>query len=141
MIRIYETEATAVGDGRAGEAMSHDRRLQVNLSRPPEMGGGPEESGTNPEQLFAAGYAACFHSALRSIGRRGRQDVDDSAVTARVALLKGEDGTFSLDVKLVVELPGVDEATAREMVEQAHHVCPYSRAIAGNVNVRRSVRS
>ena len=141
MIRIYETEATAVGDGRAGEAMSHDRRLRVNLSRPPEMGGGAEDSGTNPEQLFAAGYAACFHSALRSIGQREGQDVDDSAVTARVALLKGDDGMYSLDVELVVELPGIDDAAARELVERAHMVCPYSRAVAGNVRVRRSVKS
>jgi lipoyl-dependent peroxiredoxin len=138
---LYETEATSVGDGRAGEAMTHDGRLHVDLCRPPEMGGDDQAPGTNPEQLFAAGYSACFHSALRTIARREKQDVEDSAVSARVALMADDEGKYSLAVELVIELPGVEPDVAERMVEQAHGGCPYSRAIRGNVEVRRTVKA
>lgn len=135
---IYQTEATATGDGRAGEVRTNDGQLAVNLVRPAEQDGTP---GTNPEQLFAAGYAACFHSALRTIARRKDQNVDDSTVTARVALVLHEGGKYGLDVEMAVALPGIERAMAEELVEEAHGVCPYSRAIDGNVEVRRTVKS
>lgn len=136
---LYETEATAIGDGRSGEAASDDGRLEVTLSRPPEMGGSADSVGTNPEQLFAAGYAACFHSALRTIARRERQDIQGSSVTARVALQVDDGKSYSLRVHLFVALSNVEKGLAEQMVEQAHNVCPYSCAIRGNVIVDRTV--
>ncbi len=139
MTVLYRAEATASGDGRSGEAASRDGRLKVTLSRPPEMGGSMDDTGTNPEQLFAAGYAACFHSALRTIARRQRQDVEGSSVTARVALQVDDEKNYSLQVELMVDLSSVELDLAQQMAEQAHKVCPYSRAIRDNVVVELSV--
>ena len=133
---IYTAEATATG-ARTGEVASSDGRLQVQLSRPAEMGGdgGP---GTNPEQLFAAGFAACFHSAMRfalkPLGLTPRA-LEGSSVTARVHFLRGGAGDFGLGVELTGHLPALDAEQARTLMEQTHTVCPYSRATVGNIEV------
>src|SRR5262249_31138583 len=120
---LYTAEALSTGDGRNGHVTSSDNRLDFDLAFPPEMGG--SGNGANPEQLFAAGYAACFHSALRAVARKTKADVTDSQVTARVGI--GPDGaSYGLAVTLLVHLPNVSEATAKELADAAHEVCPYS---------------
>ncbi len=130
---LYTASATATG-GRAGHVRSSDDRLNLHLSVPSETGGdgGP---GTNPEQLFAAGYAACFQGALGVVGRRLKLDTSQSEVSAEVGLQK-VGLAFKLDVELRVRIPGVQRAAAEEAVKVAHTVCPYSVAIQGNVDVR-----
>jgi len=130
---IYTAVATAEG-GRAGHVGSSDGILNLDLSVPKEMGG-EGGSGTNPEQLFAAGYAACFQGAMGVVGRRMKVDTAQSEVTAEVGLQKSG-LAFKLDVELRVRIPGVDRATAEEVVKTAHTVCPYSVATHGNVDVR-----
>ena len=132
MDALYTAVATAT-HGRDGRAVSNDGRIDLKLAPPVELGGNGE--GTNPEQLFAAGYAACFGSALGLVGRQAKVDVSDAAVTAEVGIGKQGEG-FGLAVTLRVELPDtVDEATGRKLVEQAHQVCPYSNATRGNIEV------
>ncbi|CAM5430478.1 organic hydroperoxide resistance protein [Streptomyces fumanus] len=129
---LYTAAATAT-HGREGRAVTSDGKLDLDLSAPVELGG--DGRGTNPEQLFAAGYAACFGSALGVVGRQAKVDVSDAAVTAEVVLGKEGEG-FALAVTLRVELPdGLDEETGRKLVEQAHQVCPYSNATRGNIPV------
>jgi lipoyl-dependent peroxiredoxin len=135
---LYETEAVATGQGRNGRSRSSDGTLDVELAIPKEMGG-PGGSATNPEQLFAAGYAACFHSALQVVARRERVAVDDSSVAARVGLQANADRGFELSVALHVDVPGVERATAEELVAKAHAVCPYSNATRGNLDVQLQV--
>lgn len=133
---IYTAEATSAGDGRNGHVKSSDGRLDFDLAMPPEMGGNGE--GTNPEQLFAAGYSACFHSALRLVSRRAGVNPGDSTVTAQVGI--GPEGeAFGLVVTLVIQIPGLDREKARELADAAHQVCPYSRATRGNVSVELRV--
>ncbi|MEF9904264.1 organic hydroperoxide resistance protein [Streptomyces sp. P9-A2] len=132
MDALYTAVATAT-HGRDGRAVTSDGKLDLGLSAPVELGGNGE--GTNPEQLFAAGYAACFGSALGLVGRAAKVDVSDAAVTAEVGIGKQGEG-FALAVTLRVELPDtVDRETGRKLVEQAHQVCPYSNATRGNVPV------
>ena len=132
MDALYTAVATAT-HGRDGRAVSNDGRIDVKLAPPVELGGNGE--GTNPEQLFAAGYAACFGSALGLVGRQAKVDVSEAAVTAEVGIGKQGEG-FALKATLRVELPDtVDEATGRKLVEQAHQVCPYSNATRGNIDV------
>ncbi|MEU0388856.1 organic hydroperoxide resistance protein [Streptomyces chartreusis] len=132
MDALYTAVATAT-HGREGRAVSSDGVLDLALGMPQAMGGNGQ--GTNPEQLFAAGYAACFGSALGLVGRQAKVDVSDAAVTAEVSIGKQGEG-FGLAVTLRVELPdSVDEATGRKLVEQAHQVCPYSNATRGNIEV------
>jgi Ohr subfamily peroxiredoxin len=131
---LYEAEATATGEGRSGRSRSSDGVLDVELAIPKEMGG-PGGSATNPEQLFAAGYAACFHSALQVVARRERLALDDSSVAARVGLQANANRGFELSVALQVDLPGVEPETAEALVAKAHAVCPYSNATRGNVDV------
>ncbi|MFJ4541625.1 organic hydroperoxide resistance protein [Streptomyces tibetensis] len=132
MDALYTAVATAT-HGRDGRAVSSDGVLDLALGVPQAMGGNGQ--GTNPEQLFAAGYAACFGSALGLVGRAAKIDVSDAAVTAEVSIGKQGEG-FGLAVTLRVELPdSVDEATGRKLVEQAHQVCPYSNATRGNIEV------
>ncbi|MER6110069.1 MULTISPECIES: organic hydroperoxide resistance protein [Streptomyces] len=132
MDALYTAVATAT-HGRDGRAVTSDGKLDLGLSAPVELGGNGE--GTNPEQLFAAGYAACFGSALGLVGRAAKVDVSDAAVTAEVGIGKQGEG-FALAVTLRVELPDtVDQETGRKLVEQAHQVCPYSNATRGNVPV------
>ena len=129
---LYTAVATST-HGREGRAVSSDGRLDLQLGTPAEMGGNGQ--GTNPEQLFAAGYSACFASALGLVGRQAKVDVSDAAVTAEVSIGKQGEG-FGLAVTLRVELPGsVDAETGRKLVEQAHQVCPYSNATRGNIPV------
>ena len=134
MKTLYTAEALTTGDGRNGHARSSDGRLDLQLAIPKEMGGSGD--GTNPEQLFAIGYASCFHAALRLIGRQEKADVSDSAVGARVSIGQIDDGAFGLAVELEVTLPNVDHATAQLVAEKAHQVCPYSNATRGNIDVK-----
>lgn len=129
---LYTAEASAVG-GREGHVRSADGLLDVDL-RPPEAMGGPG-GATNPEELFAAGYAACFQSALGVVGRRQKVSVDGSTVTAKVAIGTTAGGGFGLAVALEVHVPDVDAATAQALIEGAHEVCPYSNATRGNIEV------
>ncbi|MEU9924579.1 organic hydroperoxide resistance protein [Streptomyces griseoluteus] len=132
MDALYTAVATAT-HGREGRAVSSDGRIDLPLAMPVELGG--DGQGSNPEQLFAAGYAACFGSALGLVGRQAKVDVSDAAVTAEVGIGKEGEG-FGLKVTLRVELPDtVDEETGRKLVETAHQVCPYSNATRGNVEV------
>jgi osmotically inducible protein OsmC len=133
---LYTAEATAWG-GRNGRAASSDGVLDVELAVPKGMGG-PGGSKTNPEQLFATGYAACFHSALKFVARAAGVDVHDSAITARVGIGPAPTG-FGLEVELEAELPDVERAVAEDLVAQAHQVCPYSNATRGNVEVTLTV--
>lgn len=129
---LYTAVATAT-HGREGRAVSSDGKIDLQLAIPAEMGGSGE--GTNPEQLFAAGYAACFASALGLVGRQAKVDVSEAAVTGEVGIGKQGEG-FGLAVTLRVELPeSVDAETGRKLVEQAHQVCPYSNATRGNIPV------
>ncbi|MFI7415531.1 organic hydroperoxide resistance protein [Streptomyces sp. NPDC049627] len=132
MDALYTAVATAT-HGREGRAVSNDGQIDLALAMPVALGGNGQ--GTNPEQLFAAGYAACFGSALGLVGRAAKVDVSDAAVTAEVGIGKQGEG-FGLKVTLRVELPDtLDEATGRKLVEQAHQVCPYSNATRGNIDV------
>jgi osmotically inducible protein OsmC len=136
---LYRTEATATG-GRTGKASTADGAFSVTLVTPKELGG-PGGDGNNPEQLFASGYAACFLGALKFVaGQRKVKLTEDASVTAAVGIGKRDDGQgFGLDVALTASLPDVDPATARELVDQAHIVCPYSHMARNGVDVRLSV--
>ncbi len=131
MSTLYEATATAWG-GRDGRVSSSDDRVDLNLSIPKGMGG-DDGPGTNPEQLFAAGYAACFHSALKAIARSQKVDVADSAVSVTVGVTGGLAQGIDLAVTIEAQLPGVEEQVARGLLDAAHQTCPYSRATRGNV--------
>ena len=135
MQAIYTATATATGEGRNGHAESEDGILSVDVLVPKEMGG--PGGATNPEQLFAAGYAACFHSALKLVGKDA--DLTDSAVSASVSIGMLDSGGFGLAVELDVAAPNLDHDTALALVEKAHEVCPYSNATRGNVEVKLAV--
>ncbi|WP_328426790.1 organic hydroperoxide resistance protein [Micromonospora sp. NBC_00389] len=135
---LYTASATASGDGRDGRVETSDGTFALDLAVPKEMGGAG--GAANPEQLFAAGYAACFHSALRLVGRRAKADVTGSVVAAEVGIGPNGNGGFGLTVQLVVNLPAVPRELAEQVVEQAHQVCPYSNATRGNVDVTLTVR-
>ncbi|MFI6996082.1 organic hydroperoxide resistance protein [Nocardia sp. NPDC050175] len=130
---LYTAEALATGDGRNGHARTTDGKVDVDLATPPEMGG--SGAGTNPEQLFAAGYAACFHSALRLVGKQAKANVDDSAVGAKVGIGPNDAGGFELAVTLEVSLPHLSREDAQALADKAHQVCPYSNATRGNIDV------
>lgn len=134
---LYTASAASTGDGRNGHVQSTDGILDLDVRLPKEMGG--EGGATNPEQLFAAGYAACFHSALKLIAGRAKADATDTEVVADVSIHANEQGGFDLSVQLEVTVPNVDEATARQLVEQAHQVCPYSNATRGNIEVTLTI--
>jgi len=129
---LYTARATATG-GRAGHAVSDDGILDLELKPPTEMGG--PGGATNPEQLFAAGYAACFQSALGVVGRRQGVDTSDSTVEADVSIGTIPGGGYGLAVALKVSIPGADAETTRALAEAAHQVCPYSNATRGNIDV------
>lgn len=135
---LYTAEATAVG-GREGHVRTADGLVDVDLQPPPELGG--PGGATNPEELFASGYAACFQSALGVVARRNKVSVDGSTVTAKVTIgtigtIEG--GGFGLAVALEVHIPDVDDGTAQTLIEGAHEVCPYSNATRGNIEVTLS---
>ena len=137
MEKLYTAEVTATG-GRKGQVKSSDGIIDMQLTVPTNMGG--EGGKTNPEQLFAAGYAACFQSALLVVAGRHKERLDPaSTVTAQVDLNKTDDGGFGLGVKLSVDLKGVDKDKARQMVDEAHQICPYSVGTRGNINVELEV--
>lgn len=134
---LYTASATATG-GRDGRARSSDGVLDVKLSTPRELGGAGGD-GTNPEQLFAAGYSACFIGALKFTAQQLKVSLpSDTSVTGKVGI--GQiPGGFGLEVELAVLLPGLDQAKAEQLAEAAHQVCPYSNATRGNIDVRLSV--
>lgn len=134
---LYNTEATATG-GRTGSAETKDGAFAVKLTTPKELGG-PGGEGNNPEQLFAAGYSACFLGAVKFVaGKKKEVTIDEaSSVTATVGIGARDDGEgFGLDVELAVSLPGLDRETAQAIVDQAHIVCPYSHATRNGLDVR-----
>ncbi|GAA0447636.1 MULTISPECIES: organic hydroperoxide resistance protein [Sphingomonas] len=134
----YRTSATATG-GRDGRARTADGRLEVQLATPKELGGAGGE-GTNPEQLFAAGYAACFLGALKVAGQQLKVRVPaETSITATVGIGPRSEGGFGITADLEVTLPGVDRADAEKVVEAAHQICPYSNATRNNVDVGLSV--
>ena len=134
---LYTATAVATGDGRNGHVQSTDGHIDADVRVPREMGGAG--GATNPEQLFAAGYAACFHSALQLVAGKAKLDVSGSEVVADVSIGANGVGGFGLAVQLEVALPALDRVEAEKLVEQAHQVCPYSNATRGNVEVTLSV--
>ncbi|WP_425997555.1 organic hydroperoxide resistance protein [Caulobacter sp. DWR1-3-2b1] len=137
MSTLYETRATVVG-GREGHVRSDDGLLDVQLAMPKALGG--KEDGTNPEQLFAAGYAACFQSAMGLVARQQKIGLTGSQVTGIVGLLPIEVG-FKLEVALEIETQGLSQADAEALVATAHKVCPYSNATRGNIDVAITVKA
>ena len=136
---LYTTSATATG-GRDGRATVKDHALDVKLSTPKELGGGGGE-GNNPEQLFAAGYSACFLGAMKFVASQGASAKvpNDTTVTATVGIGPRSEGGFGIEVALAITLPGVDRAAAEALVHEAHQVCPYSNATRNNVDVKLTV--
>lgn len=137
MKKLYTANATATG-GREGRTKSDDGVLDFKVEIPKEMGG-RGGSFTNPEQLFAAGYAACFDSALNLVARTQKIKLKDTKVTASVSIGQNDDGGFSLAVDLSVSIPQIERETAQKLLEQAHQVCPYSNATRGNIEVNLSL--
>jgi len=132
---IYTAEAHVTGGRTDGHGETTDGALAVDLRLPSELGG--EGGGTNPEELFAVGFAACFESALGAVARRRKAEAGDVEIDSKVMLLPGEERTFKLAVELDVNLPSVDDADeAAELVRGAHEVCPYSNATRGNIDVK-----
>ena len=137
MQTLYTTSAVATGDGRNGHVQSIDGLLSADVRMPVELGGAG--GATNPEQLFAAGYAACFHSALKLVAGQLGGDATDSEVVADVSIGMLPSGGFGLAVQLEVTLPAMDHEAAEVLVKAAHEVCPYSNATRGNIDVALSV--
>lgn len=137
---LYTTKATATGGGRDGKSKTEDGVLDVTLTVPKELGGNGAH-GTNPEQLFATGYSACFLGALRVVAGKEKVKLpDDTSVTASVGVGPREDGGgFGIDVSLKVNIPGLEKATAEDLVKKAHIVCPYSHAMRTSTEVPVSV--
>ncbi len=133
---VYRTTAVSTGNGRNGQARTTDGVLDLALTSP-RRNAGPGDP-TNPEQLFAAGYSACFHSAIKAIAKTDCLNVDDSSISVEIGLVKGDSG-FSLQAAISAELPGLDPATAADILARAHQRCPYSKAIRGNVDVTLAV--
>ena len=139
----YTASAISTGDGRNGHVRSSDGFVDLDLRSPSPDGA---TTATNPEQLFAAGYAACFHSALRGIAKRQGLAIADDSVTAEVGIGKYEEGEregggFGLTVTLLIELSGISQADAEALAEQAHQTCPYSNATRGNIDVTLQVEA
>jgi Ohr subfamily peroxiredoxin len=130
---LYTAEATVTGGRDQGHGRTSDGALDVQLRSPVELGG--EGGGTNPEELFAVGYAACFESAIKTVARRRKLDADDVSIDSKVELGPTDERAFTLAVELDVTLPGFDEDQAAEIVAAAHTVCPYSNATRGNIDV------
>jgi lipoyl-dependent peroxiredoxin len=131
---LYTAEAQVTGGRLAGHGRTSDGQLEVDLRIPKDMGGPGD--GTNPEELFAVGYAACFEGAIAVVGRRAKEEVDDVVIDSKVMLLPTEERGFKLAVTLDVKLPSVsDPEKAADLVRSAHKVCPYSNATRGNIDV------
>ena len=131
---VYTTEALSTGGGRNGHVRTTDGMVDFDLASPRELGG--SGAGTNPEQLFAAGYAACFHSALQGVARQQKESLGDSSVGARVSLQRDGDGGVGLAVELEVVIPDLPHDRAQQLADLAHQACPYSKATRGNIEVR-----
>jgi Ohr subfamily peroxiredoxin len=134
---LYSTTATATGDGRNGHTATEDGQVDVDVRVPTEMGG--PGGATNPEQLFAAGYAACFHSAMKLVAGSMGVDATDSEVSVTAGLGMLEGGAFNLALEIDVHVPNASAEEAQALVERAHEVCPYSNATRGNVEVELGV--
>jgi lipoyl-dependent peroxiredoxin len=130
---LYTAEATVTGGRAAGHGVTTDKQLDVQLRTPKELGG--EGDGTNPEQLFAVGFAACFEGAIGAIGRREKAEVGDVSIDSKVSLMAGENRSYVIAAQLDVTLPQIDADKAVEIVRAAHQVCPYSNATRGNIEV------
>ena len=136
---VYIAESTATGGGRDGHVKSDNGRIDLETRPPKEMGGNGE--GTNPEELFSAGYSACFLGALRLVARSNGIKLDDAAaITTRVGFGKDSEGGFGINADLVGYLPGLEQAQADDLMKQAHQVCPYSKATHGNIDVSLSAK-
>jgi osmotically inducible protein OsmC len=136
---VYNAESTATGGGRDGHVKSDNGRIDLETRPPKEMGGSGE--GTNPEELFSAGYSACFLGALRLVARSNGIKLDDAAaITTRVGFGKDSEGGFGINADLVGYLPGLEQAQADDLMKQAHQVCPYSKATHGNIDVSMSAK-
>ena len=133
MKTLYKTSATTTG-GRQGHVKTDDGLLDFDLTVPKSMGG-PGGEKPNPEQFFAAGYSACYGSALQAVAKEKNVDLGDFSVTAEVTLGKTEKGNFQLSVILDSYIPGVDVETGEDLVNSAHEICPYSRATRDNIDV------
>jgi lipoyl-dependent peroxiredoxin len=132
---LYTAEAHVTGGRAEGHGRTSDGQLEVDLRLPKEMGG--QGDGTNPEELFAVGYAACFEGALGAVARREKKDLGEVAIDSKVSLLPTEERGFKLAVELDVTLPGLADAQeAIDVVHAAHYVCPYSNATRGNIDVK-----
>ena len=134
---IYTIEALSTGGGRNGRVTTSDGMLDLVMAVPIAMGG--SGAGSNPEQLFAAGYAACYHSALQAVARSEKISITDSSVGSRVSVVKDGEASIKLKVDLEVVIPELDAATAARLSQAAHAMCPYSRATAGNIDVTITV--
>jgi lipoyl-dependent peroxiredoxin len=134
---LYTATAHATGDGRNGHVTSEDGLFDSDLRIPKEMGGAG--GAVNPELLFAAGYAACFHSALKLVAGQGKHDVTGSEVTANVGIGQTGGGGYGLTVELQVHIPGLERGEAETLAARAHEVCPYSNATRGNIPVTLTV--
>ncbi|PZE65972.1 organic hydroperoxide resistance protein [Curtobacterium sp. MCBD17_021] len=134
---LYTAEALSTGGGRNGKVQTSDGSFELDMAIPKEMGG--SGAGTNPEQLFAAGYAACFHSALQGVARAQKVTVTDSSVGGRVQIGPNGQGGYQLAVVLEVVIPDVDHDQAQALADAAHQVCPYSNATRGNIDVTITV--
>jgi osmotically inducible protein OsmC len=134
---LYTAVGHATGDGRNGHVHTDDGLLDLDVRIPPELGG--PGGGTNPEQLFALGYSACFHSAIKFVAARDKLDTTGSEVSATVGIGFEESGGFGIAVELDVLLPALDRETALALVDRAHGVCPYSNATRGNIDVQLSL--
>jgi Ohr subfamily peroxiredoxin len=137
MTILYTAVAHATGDGRNGHAQTDDGLLDVDVRVPTELGG--PGGATNPEQLFAAGYAACFHSAMKLVAKAMEIDTTDSAVSVTAGLGMLDSGAFNLALEIDVHVPNASAEKAQALVERAHEVCPYSNATRGNVEVKLGV--
>jgi lipoyl-dependent peroxiredoxin len=131
---IYTAEAHVTGGRAEGHGKTSDGALEVDLRLPAEMGG--EGGGTNPEELFAVGYAACFEGAIGAVARRQKLETEDVEIDSKVSLHPAENRTFVLSVELDVTLPSIEGDDAVELVREAHKVCPYSNATRGNIEVK-----
>ncbi|MBZ9820213.1 organic hydroperoxide resistance protein [Mesorhizobium sp. CA4] len=138
MSALYTAQAHVTG-GRNGHGETSDGLLKVDLAMPKELGG--KGGATNPEQLFAVGYAACFESAVRFVARQQKLALQDASVTSTVSLYPNDQGGFRLGVSLAAEIKGLDQAAAEALVSEAHKICPYSNAIRGNIDVALSAKA
>jgi Ohr subfamily peroxiredoxin len=136
---VFTAESTATGGGRDGHVKSSDGRIDLDTRPPKEAGGNGE--GTNPEQLFSAGYAACFLGALRLVAGKDDVKLDDATgITAQVGFGKDSAGGFGINARLIGYLPGLEQSVADDLMDKAHGVCPYSKATRGNIDVTLSAK-